>query len=234
MFTRELGESSQALPESAKDLDLLGLKNNSDWTGLYVWTASILMSRWIISQKAAFDGKSVLELGAGCGLPGLTALTHTTCRKVTITDLHQRTVDNISHNTGTTGLEIKSLDFSRCSSSILDWLKPSTWPNTQFDIILGSDVVYHEAQAGMLSNVLKKLLKPGGVFLMVHAAARAGLAEFCDALENAGFSQEAAITPSEKYYELLPGMSTQYMDLHFPEFNTSAGFLFRKFTKASI
>ncbi len=45
--------------------------------GLGVWAASILLSRWIASQQVVnLNGAVVVELGAGCGLPGLAAGTY--------------------------------------------------------------------------------------------------------------------------------------------------------------
>jgi hypothetical protein len=45
-----------------------------DTTGLGIWPASILLSRWITNLgEEYFKDKTVMELGAGCGLPGITA-----------------------------------------------------------------------------------------------------------------------------------------------------------------
>ena len=42
-------------------------------TGLGVWPASILMARYAVQMREALEGRVVLELGCGCGLPGLAA-----------------------------------------------------------------------------------------------------------------------------------------------------------------
>jgi tRNA1(Val) A37 N6-methylase TrmN6 len=46
-----------------------------DTTGYGIWCASLVMGRWIASNemRERFAGKSILELGAGCGVPGLAA-----------------------------------------------------------------------------------------------------------------------------------------------------------------
>ena len=47
---------------------------SKDVTGLYVWSASIILSRWITdTMSAAMQGRSICELGAGAGLPGIAA-----------------------------------------------------------------------------------------------------------------------------------------------------------------
>lgn len=51
--------------------------------GLAVWAASILLAQWVVrmarQSPAEWANKVVLELGAGCGLPGLAAGTHCCC-----------------------------------------------------------------------------------------------------------------------------------------------------------
>lgn len=47
-----------------------------DTTGLGIWPASLLAAHWIAMSKEVISlikGKTLLELGAGCGVPGLSA-----------------------------------------------------------------------------------------------------------------------------------------------------------------
>lgn len=73
-----------------------------DTTGLAIWPASIILSRWIgrIGQvkPEMMAGKSVIELGAGCGLPGLAAAMLCHPAKVYITDIHHSTLENAVFN----------------------------------------------------------------------------------------------------------------------------------------
>ncbi|GLT49072.1 hypothetical protein SLA2020_226550 [Shorea laevis] len=41
-------------------------------TGSWVWDSALVLSKWMFTQ-VDFQGKSVLEVGAGAGLPGLVA-----------------------------------------------------------------------------------------------------------------------------------------------------------------
>lgn len=41
--------------------------------GLQIWNGAFLLSDFIIFQRDLFDGKYVLELGAGCGVVGIVA-----------------------------------------------------------------------------------------------------------------------------------------------------------------
>lgn len=88
-----------------------------DTTGLGIWPASILLSRWIAELgEELFEGKTVLELGCGCGLPGLVTGKTYRClllaypypvsssalycspKQVFLSDIHDPTLDNARHN----------------------------------------------------------------------------------------------------------------------------------------
>ena len=58
--------------------DPFGAKPEEDTTGLGIWAASLVCARWMASEKIAsrMEGKSVIELGAGCGIPGLAVAFH--------------------------------------------------------------------------------------------------------------------------------------------------------------
>jgi hypothetical protein len=58
--------------------DPFGAKPEEDTTGLGIWAASLVCARWMSSEEIAsrMEGKSVIELGAGCGIPGLAVAFH--------------------------------------------------------------------------------------------------------------------------------------------------------------
>jgi len=53
--------------------DPFGDRPELDTTGYGIWAASLVMARWMAASSARFHGKRILELGAGCGVPGLAA-----------------------------------------------------------------------------------------------------------------------------------------------------------------
>ena len=105
---------------------------DADETGLALWSAAIILSRWLLAENAARSGallargQRIIELGAGCGLPGIAvaaqrkaapgngaaeggagggggggggaAATKSAEPPLVITDLNTRTLDNIRHN----------------------------------------------------------------------------------------------------------------------------------------
>lgn len=81
-------------------------KPEDDTTGLGIWPASILLSRWIVDLgENVFKNKRVLELGAGCGLPGLATALYTNPEAVYISDIHDPTLDNSAFNLELNGEE---------------------------------------------------------------------------------------------------------------------------------
>jgi predicted nicotinamide N-methyase len=269
---RELAQPNQAVPETPEDLDVLGEHNNSDWTGLYVWTASIVMARWVIALRTELQGRTVLELGAGCGLPGLAALLFSRAKHVTLSDLHTRTVENLTHNLRETvalremalqaaadakqstlsnegqlapelkqvrGMNAADPDFAparltaRCSSVVLNWFDSTTWPAEPQDVLLGSDVIYTPALAPGLADAAAQLLKPGGIFLLVHGEERAGVPELVECLEARGFHATSERQAPESYFEVpgLAGLTPNQVDMHFPDLHPDAVYTLRKFTK---
>ena len=54
--------------------------------GLRVWEAGIAFSRYILQHKTEFNGKTVVELGSGTGIVGLTLLKHSAANKIVFSD----------------------------------------------------------------------------------------------------------------------------------------------------
>jgi hypothetical protein len=78
--------------------DPFGQAPAEDTTGLAIWSASLVLARWLAADAAVqslVEGAVVCELGAGCGVPGLAAAVHARPREVVITDLNPETVANL-------------------------------------------------------------------------------------------------------------------------------------------
>ena len=59
-----------------------------------VWDSAIVFSRWIYFYGKFFVGKSVHEIGSGCGLSGLTAAFFS--KRVILSDYKQQIIDNLN------------------------------------------------------------------------------------------------------------------------------------------
>ena len=140
--------------------------------GHAIWPASIILARWIarITEVKAemINGKNVIELGAGCGLPALTAAIAGSPSNVYVTDINANSIKNSIFNMHLNSKECEStakdLPFEasyRCSNVNKDgetfdenvtdistkvfcisvnWLDKSTFPKHKADLLIGSDL----------------------------------------------------------------------------------------------
>lgn len=123
-----------------------------DTTGYAIWSASLVMSQWLASlDKDIFMGKVVLELGSGCGVPGLLAGRIGKDSKVYLTDWNPKTLSNLSYN-----IEKNQLGDS-ASSNVMNWKEQETWPVRQADIVIGSDLIYQDSMVETLFETVQSL-----------------------------------------------------------------------------
>ena len=73
-------------------------KASDDFTGQTVWASSVLLGRWVLANADSLEGRSVLEIGSGCGLAGLAAARCTNARAVCLSDFASATMANLANN----------------------------------------------------------------------------------------------------------------------------------------
>lgn len=186
---------------------------DQDTTGLSIWSASLVLARWLKSKS--WSKSRVIELGAGCGVPGLTvASSQAAPQKVYVSDLNPLTVENIDHN-------IKLNRLKDTEALRMDWLDRDTWPKQSIDVVVGSDLVYQKSLVPLLSSVVLELLSSGGVFYYVAPkTGRDGLETFIDQMKRKcpGWVQTDA--PKEYYANPLSSGDDEECFLHFQELST--------------
>mmetsp|Transcript_39661 Transcript_39661/g.53939 ORF Transcript_39661/g.53939 Transcript_39661/m.53939 type:complete len:457 (-) Transcript_39661:225-1595(-) len=70
-----------------------------DTTGLGIWCASLVLARWVAMDLAeSLEGRVVCELGAGCGLPAISAAVHCAPSATFLTDLNPVALENMRFN----------------------------------------------------------------------------------------------------------------------------------------
>ena len=108
-------------------------------TAYKVWPCAQALAEWLHASPDApkLDGRNVLELGAGCGLAGLSAwcggATH-----VCLTDLPEnleRLRDVVKQNKATANITVTALDWTQ-------ELLPQPVTTTNWDVILAADCVF--------------------------------------------------------------------------------------------
>ena len=143
--------------------------------GVALWPSSIALAFEVAGRGDALAGKAILELGAGTGLPGIVAASFGA--KVTQTDQQELAMSVCQLNgvqNGVAGIEYRLVDWT-------DW-----HDTTQYDVILGSDILYGETLHPHLRHIFDTNLAPGGCVLLSDPLRRPSLKMF-DALEEQGW-----------------------------------------------
>jgi predicted nicotinamide N-methyase len=133
-----------------------------------LWEAAMVLS-YVMSRLPEPTGKSVLELGAGLGAPGLAAAA--AGFDVTISDYEDMIMDFQKVSAAASGLH--NITFTH-----LDWLNPPDL--APFDILTGAEILFREEFFQPLLNVFHKYLKPDGFIYLAHDASRRSLPLFLD------------------------------------------------------
>lgn len=128
-----------------------------DLTGQVVWPVSVLLACFV--AESDWEGKSVVEVGAGCGLPGLVASQF--AARVALTDGSEVIVDLLKQT-------VTTFDVAATVSSLVWGDRHSTLGFKEafgrVDVVLGADVVCWPNLVEPLLQTLVALLDVGGVF----------------------------------------------------------------------
>lgn len=123
--------------------------------GLHLWEASVVLSRYAITHSSLFDNKTVLDLGTGCGLLGMCLLIKTKCSKLTFSDYIDSVISNLKDN-----LSLNQIK-DRFDILQLDW-RDYEKVNEQYDVVIGTELIYQGGYIEELSKLIKRVLKENG------------------------------------------------------------------------
>ena len=165
-------------------------------------------------------GKVVVELGAGCGLPGLAAAVYGAPKSVYITDIHEPTLQNATHNIHLNAIEnaVANIDGNAeidSSSNVaylganntvktmiqnVSWTNASTYPEEKADVIR-SDLVYDASILAVLCPAVLAILADSGCFLYVAPDdGRDGMTGLIAALQEHGIELMSQTPCPEDFY----------------------------------
>ena len=142
--------------------------------GLLLWESAGALSQRLAEEPSLVEGKRVLELGAGTGLPGLVARSLGAC--VWQTDQ----TDDVLNVAALNERENALAGIRRFRADWRDWVEPAS-----FDVILGSDILYDAALYGSIVSILDRSLAPGGKVVLADPGRPQAL-EFLGELESGG------------------------------------------------
>ncbi len=133
-----------------------------------LWEAAMVLAYGMTRLPDPVE-KSVLELGAGLGAPGLAAAA---CGfDVTLSDYEDIIMDFQRVSAAASKLD-------RVQFQHLDWLAPPEL--APFDYVIAAEVLFREEFFAPLLNVFEQYLKPGGRILLSHDARRKCLPLFLE------------------------------------------------------
>jgi len=158
--------------------------------GLLLWDSAPVLAAALAERRHDIAGRSVLELGAGVGLAGIVA--RALGADVLQTDHAAEALALAAANAQRNGVE-------GITRAIADW---TDWRvERQFDLIIGSDILYEPALHDALQAVLVRNLTAEGRLLLTDPG-RSTTPAFIGRLETTGWSvteqrrTAAAIAPS--------------------------------------
>eukprot|EP01113_Clastostelium_recurvatum_P035053 TRINITY_DN4836_c0_g1_i2.p1 TRINITY_DN4836_c0_g1~~TRINITY_DN4836_c0_g1_i2.p1 ORF type:complete len:220 (-),score=49.73 TRINITY_DN4836_c0_g1_i2:168-806(-) len=129
-FPFEVGTFNFMLQENPSDVSSTGTK---------LWPSSMVLTRYLYLNRARFNlkkGKRVLEVGAGCGLPGIyLAAQGCTVHSTDLPELMYLLKGNFSLNS-------QYFEEAKPEVSVYRWGEDASMLGGPFDVVVGCDVVF--------------------------------------------------------------------------------------------
>jgi predicted nicotinamide N-methyase len=142
-----------------------------------LWPAAEGLARYLFENPELVKNKKVLELGSGLAYPSL-VVAHLGA-EVLATDYHPDVEEYVQRNARHSTVELK---YER-----LNWREPSV--HEQYDVVMGSDVLYESKHASEVAKGLIRFMKPGGLIILSDPG-RAYLQKFVHAMNGEGFREQ--------------------------------------------
>eukprot|EP00747_Dinoflagellata_sp_TGD_P055537 gnl/TRDRNA2_/TRDRNA2_149591_c1_seq1.p1 gnl/TRDRNA2_/TRDRNA2_149591_c1~~gnl/TRDRNA2_/TRDRNA2_149591_c1_seq1.p1 ORF type:complete len:323 (-),score=45.67 gnl/TRDRNA2_/TRDRNA2_149591_c1_seq1:5-850(-) len=205
-------------------------------SGEALWTSSLLLADYIRETPSQFANAPVLmELGSGCGLPGLAAasIPSASPRRVILTDYSPEALSNLLENVRLNEDAIfGALTGAQVAVEMLDWNAPHEALDRgvpMADVVIGADCLYSflDGMPDLFSDVGSKIMqnnvniaralsillrKPHGTaYLMASASRRGAIDKFIAEAKLLGL-RIAISEPSAHSHarvEYAPGASSQ-------------------------
>jgi methyltransferase-like protein 23 len=146
--------------------------------GFLLWESAVVLAGWLAERPRALAGKQVLELGAGVGLPGLVA--RALGAEVWQTDHEAQALAVAAHNAAQNGVS----GIHRFEADWSDWTH-----RTQYDLILGADILYETAMHRHLRPIFERNLAPTGQLVLTDPSRPQSLLLVAE-LERSGWDFE--------------------------------------------
>jgi methyltransferase-like protein 23 len=154
---------------------MLGLFEQMPY-GVALWPAAIALAHDVAARAGDVNGRRVLELGAGTGLPGIVAAA--LGGRVAQADRNKLALHLCRLNAERNG--VATIEYRQT-----DWAE---WEDdTRYDWILGADILYGKDMHAHLRRIFESNLAPGGRVLLADPFRASSLA-LLEAMEADGWA----------------------------------------------
>ncbi|XP_071321856.1 protein-lysine N-methyltransferase EEF2KMT isoform X2 [Trachinotus anak] len=128
-------------------------------TGLVTWEAALYLAEWALDHQQVFTGRTVLELGSGVGLTGITVCRSCSPSRFVFSDCHPSVLQKLRANVQLNGLSEQATPAVRVEE--LDWTEVTEEQLKRIgaDTVIAADVVYDPDIVGSLVKLLSKVLR---------------------------------------------------------------------------
>jgi predicted nicotinamide N-methyase len=124
--------------------------------GLLLWESGQALAEALVERSDEVAGRTILELGAGVGMPGIIARA-----------LGAAAVRQTDHSSESLALCRANAEANRVDGIEVALANWDAWTDTRtYDLIIGSDVVYERAAHAPLAAILERNLASGGRVLL--------------------------------------------------------------------
>jgi ETFB lysine methyltransferase len=123
-----------------------------------LWASSPVLAGHL-RRRPGLAGRELLELGCGLGLAGIAAAQ--AGATVVMTDYEEDALEFARFNAA---MNLDPGELSRVTFRCMDW-REAEIPET-FDVIMGADITYERRNFDPLITLVRRLLRPGGTFLL--------------------------------------------------------------------
>lgn len=177
---RDLDESIDILCEyfGEKDQDQSLAEEHCPYFGV-MWEAGIGLSQLLTREMC--EGKKILEIGCGLGLPSFVATRFG--GNVLATDFHADVPVFLEINQQKNNI--------RFDYQVMNWRNEIERTKTSlglFDLVLGSDILYESQHAMEVAKALIAFLKPGGKIILSDPG-RAYVQKFISSMKELGYPE---------------------------------------------
>ncbi|XP_008328688.1 protein-lysine N-methyltransferase EEF2KMT isoform X2 [Cynoglossus semilaevis] len=160
-------------------------------TGLVTWEAGLYLAEWALDHREVFTGRTVLELGSGMGVTGITVCRCCSPSSLVFSDYNPSVLQKLRTNVGVNGLSnatpvvsVEQLDWTSATEEQLQKIGA--------DVVIAADVTYDPEVARNLVTLVSKVIRSSGPEVFICSTIRNLETHhgFKQHLENAGIKHK--------------------------------------------